>query len=410
MSAVHAARRERLMRSSSPGLVLVRGAAGATGNRSFFYLTGLDEPRAALLLAPQGVRIETGAGHPGPGYVRGRLVRQLLFLPRADALLARWGEDSAATVESVSAERAGVDAVLPAGELESVLERALQSAAALHVVPARQPALCGEDDADASFVARVRRRFFGLEIRDAGPLVHDMRRFKDEGEVAAIERAAGATRAALERVLALLRPAIAEHELECEIGRVYRAHGGGHAFSPIVAGGVRALKLHYRENSGTLDAGSLVLIDTGAAVCGYGCDVTRTYPAGGRFDVRQREVYAAVLAAQRETIAACRPGATLADLHEIAWRSLERAGFAERFLHGTSHHIGLETHDVGDVHRPLGPGCVITVEPGVYLDDEGLGIRLEDDVLLTAGEPRVLTASIPIEPEAIEAAMARAGR
>jgi Xaa-Pro aminopeptidase len=145
-----------------------------------------------------------------------------------------------------------------------------------------------------------------------------------------------------------------------------------------------------------------VLVDTGALLDGYRADITRTLPVSGRFSPRQRQVYDAVLAAEEAAIAACRPGATLGEVHAVAHASIDRAGFGPAFIHGIGHHLGLETHDVGDVHRPLAPGAVVTIEPGVYLEDEGLGIRIEDDVLVTDAGPIVLSQSIPRDGAAVE--------
>jgi Xaa-Pro aminopeptidase len=402
----HRDRREALMAQLGDGLILVRGAARGGVNPNFLYLTGLAEPRGTLLLAPGGTRIGVGPSHPGPDYVRGRMARQLLFLPAPDPLAARWGEDSAATLESVGAAAAGVDAVLAASELETVLARALQPGAVLNYVRGAAPSFAGEADEDVRFVSRVRERFFGATVCDATPAVHELRRSKDASEVGAIERAAELTREALERVMGFVRPGLAEHELEAEITRVYRAKGGRHAFDPIVAAGRNAVSLHYHANSARIEAGQLLVIDTGAALDHYRCDVTRTLPASGRFDARQREIYETVLRAERAAIALCRPGALIADIHARAYETIAAAGFGECFIHGTSHHLGLETHDAGDVHRPLVEGAVITVEPGIYLPAEATGVRIEDDVLVTSGAPRVLTEAIPVTIEDIERRMA----
>ena len=194
--------------------------------------------------------------------------------------------------------------------------------------------------------------------------------------------------------------------MEAEIVRTYRAHGGTHAFEPIVAGGPHALQLHYTENAGLLEAGHLVLIDTGVSIDGYGADITRTYPVDGRFGERQREVYDAVLASEEAAIAACKPGALMADIHTRAYEVLDQRGLGHSFIHGIGHHLGIETHDVGDVHRPLDPGAVITIEPGAYLGDEGIGIRIEDDVLVEAQGSRVLSRAIPRRADEIEQLMA----
>jgi Xaa-Pro aminopeptidase len=249
-----------------------------------------------------------------------------------------------------------------------------------------------------------------LDVRDGSPTVHEMRRSKDETEVAAIGEAIEVTAQAFDRLLGSVREGLQEHELEAEIARVYRAHGATHAFDPIVACGARALQLHYRDNRGPVVSDELLLVDSGASLNGYKADITRTYPVNGRFSKRQRQVYETVLEALGAAVAACKPGVLLGDLHRHAWEVIERAGFGEHFIHGTSHHLGLETHDVGDVHRPLTAGAVITVEPGIYLPDEQLGVRIEDDVLITESGHRVLSVSIPRTIDEIERRMAGKGR
>ena len=409
MSTEHAyrERRNQLIETHGDGLILVRGAGdGGKLNTNLFYLTGVQEPRAVLLLAREGVRIGTGARHPGPDYVRGRLVQQLLFLPGSDPLAQRWGEDSAATLESLSAEAAGVDAILPLGELEPLLERTLPLHGKLYFVRSGMPSLSTPRDTDTRYVNRLRERFFGLEIQDGTPAVHEARRSKSESEVQGIERSIALTAEALKLVTSKLAAGGSEQELAADITHVYGAAGATHAFDPIVAAGAHALSLHYIKNCGPIEAGQLLLVDTGASLNGYKSDITRTYPVDGKFTPRQREVYETVLRAQQEAIAVCKAGALLADIHATAYRVIEQAGFAEWFIHGTSHHLGLDTHDVGDVHRPLEPGAVITVEPGIYLTDEGIGVRIEDDVLITAEGPRILGPEIPSSVEAIEASMA----
>lgn len=402
----HGQRRRALIEQLGEGLILVRGAARGGTNPNFRYLTGLSEPRGALLLAPEGLRIGVGPAHPGPNYVRGRSVHEVLFLPSPSPLAARWGEDSAATVDRVQADDAGVDAVLSLGELGAALDRALQQVSVLHYVRGHAPTLSGDEDDDARFVANLRRRFFGLTLRDATPTVHEMRRSKDDGEVRAIERAAAMTAEAMDRVMKLVRAGVYEHEIEGEITRVYRKHGATHAFEPIVACGANAVYPHYKANSARIEPGRLLLIDTGAALDGYCSDVTRTFPVDKRFDDRQREIYDTVLRAMREAIDSCRPGTLIADVHARAFEVIAAAGFGDRFIHGTSHHLGLETHDAGDVHRPLSEGSVITVEPGIYLADEEIGVRIEEDVLVTAAGPRNLTEAIPATAEEIERRMA----
>jgi Xaa-Pro aminopeptidase len=399
-------RRRALMEKLPDGLFLVLGESSGRLNQNFLYLTGISETRGALLLAPRGARVHTGRMYPGPDYVRGRMAEQLLFLPPRDALASRWGEDSVATVEGVSAEGTGVDVVLSRGELETLLTSCLPTCATLYFARGTAPSLSGDDDPESLFVAKLRRRFIDLGVRDGGPVVHDMRRLKDGHEIDALERAVSVTAEAIAHVMRRCRPGMRENEIEAEITRIYRSRAGQHSFDPIVACGDNALKLHYSENSGPVEDGRLMVVDTGAAVDGYKADITRTLPVGGRFDKRQREVYEVALAAEQEAIANAGPGVLLGDLHAKAFKVIDDAGLGDYFVHGLGHYLGLEAHDVGDYHLPLQPGAVITVEPGIYIPGEGLGVRIEDDVVITESGCRVLSEKIPRTVKAVENAMA----
>ena len=224
------ARRARLMERFPEGLTVVRGSGPDGPSASFLYLTGIAEPSGVLLLAPQGTRIGTGRTNPGADYVRGRDAREVLFLPRHDPMAARWGEAGAASTATVSAGLAGVDAVLGGDELHAVLDPALRSAASLAYVRGHPASLGGGDDPDSEFIARVRRRFFHLRLADVTPVVHEMRRIKDAEEVRAVERAIAVVAEALDHVLRIVRTGMHEYQAEAEIDRVYRAHGGRHAF------------------------------------------------------------------------------------------------------------------------------------------------------------------------------------
>jgi len=403
-SSAHSDRRRRLMEQLDDAPTLVRGAGADGVSANFVYLTGIEDPHATLLLAPGGARINTGREYPGPDYVHGRMARQILFLPAGNPMGARWGEEGAFNTGSVTAADAGVDAVLSMSALPGVLVQALSNAKTLHYVRGAAPSLSapGVDD---SFVESLRRSFFQLQLSDATPRVRDMRCAKDADEVRGIEKSVAVVAEALEVALRHVKPGVHEYEIEAEIARVYRSHRGTHAFDPIIATGANALQLHYGDNSSLLAAGQLLLIDTGVSIDGYKADISRTVPVDGRFSERQRELYEVVWTAQRQTIAECKPGALLGDLHATAHRALDAAGQAQNFIHGLGHHIGLETHDVGDVHRPLEPGAVITVEPGIYLIDEKIGIRIEDDVLITDDGHRVISAAIPVAPDEIERVM-----
>jgi Xaa-Pro aminopeptidase len=396
-------RRRRLMRTHEDGLTLVRGGGPEGVNPNFFYLTGIAEPSAALLLAPDGVRVGTGRRNPGPDYVNGRVAHQILFLPPTNPLAVRWGEDCSATLDNADPRQLGVDDILSTSEMDEVLTAWLGRASAVRLVRGFPASLSGEADADTAFAERIRNRFFGLQVLDATPVVHEMRRLKDHGEHEAIKRSIDVTQQALDAVVGRLTDGLLEHELEAEIARVYRSHGGTHAFEPIVGCGANALKLHYTRNDGPVQHGKLLLIDTGVSIQGYKSDITRTFPVGGEFTQRQREVYEVVLRAQDEAIAMCRPGVLIGDIHARSFEVIAKAGYdGADYPHGIGHHLGLETHDVGDVHLPLEAGAVVTIEPGIYVSGDDIGVRIEDDVLITEDGPRVLSAAIPKTVEDVE--------
>jgi Xaa-Pro aminopeptidase len=388
-------RRRRLAESCDGGVIAVPGQdCGGSVSPNFVYLTGLAEPRGTLLLIPEGGWVRQ-ARTPGSDYLRGRKLESIMFLPPSDPLKRRWGEDGVATLDSEDAVSLGVDALLPVSALDEVLRTLLSRDPRFGVVRAAPAADTVADSPAAALASRIRERMFGVAIRDDTSIVIAMRMIKDADEIRAIERAATVTAEAFAAAREVAAAGMREYEVEAELIRVYRRHGGIHAFDPIVAGGPRAGILHYRRNDAVLRAGELLLVDSGCSLDGYAADVTRTWSPGGTMTARQQEVYDAVLRAEKAAIDACRPGRTLDEVHKTALDVLTEAGFGESFPHGTSHHLGLETHDASEILTPLAPGMVITVEPGVYLDAEGIGVRIEDDILVTEKGPRILTASIP---------------
>jgi Xaa-Pro aminopeptidase len=198
-----------------------------------------------------------------------------------------------------------------------------------------------------------------------------------------------------------------EYEVEAALEFEFRRNGAERpGFPSIVGSGPFSTILHYDKSERRMQAGDLVVVDVGAEYGGYSGDVTRTFPVSGRFSPRQREIYQIVLDAQKAAIAKIKPGVRINDVHEAAMNYIRSKGYEKYFIHGTSHHIGLEVHDVGDTFRPLEANMVITVEPGIYLPDEQIGIRIEDDVLVTADGSRVLSI-FPREINEIEALVKR---
>jgi Xaa-Pro aminopeptidase len=275
-----------------------------------------------------------------------------------------------------------------------------------------------------------------LSFVEPGTLLHEMRLHKEPAELEAMRRAAAATRAGHEAGMRATRPGMWEYELEATIEYRYRLAGAQDlAYPSIVAGGANATILHYNTNRDELHDGTLVLVDSGAEVDLYACDVTRTWPVNGRFSAEQRALYEIVLRAQKAGIEQVRPGNSYNAYHETAVRVLteglvevgllrgsideliETNKFFDFYPHRTGHWLGLDVHDVGrykldgDTYRPLEPGMVLTVEPGLYVQADldvperwkGIGIRIEDDVLCTTDAPDVLTAAIPKEVDELTA-------
>jgi Xaa-Pro aminopeptidase len=226
---------------------------------------------------------------------------------------------------------------------------------------------------------------------------------KSATEVALLEKAIQITTKAEGAAAKVIAPGAMEYEVEAALEYEFRRNGAERpGFPSIVGSGPFSTVLHYDKSTRRMEAGDVVVVDIGAEYSGYSADVTRTFPVSGKFSPRQKEIYEIVLNAQNAAIAQVKPGATFETIHAAAFNYIRSKGYSEYFIHGTSHHIGLQVHDVGSASRPLEPNMVITVEPGIYIPEEQLGIRIEDDVLVTRSGYRVLS-EFPKEVEEIEA-------
>src|SRR5262245_2285075 len=356
------ARRERLA-DLIKGSVLVLKAAPEEElveyqqDRNFYYLTGFDEPNAILLL---------NAATTPPD--------EILFIPERKPSEERW--TGAKLGPGPEAEKAtGFKKVLPLSDFDSSLSKAAEG---------NQPVLALKDVADK---------------------IAAMRQVKSATEIGLLEKAIQITLKAQQAAAQTIAPRVMEYEVEAAVEFEFRRNGAERPGYPsIIGSGPFATILHYDKNSRRMEAGDIVVVDVGAEYSGYSADVTRTYPVSGKFTARQREIYQIVLDAQKAAIAEVKPGATFADIHRAAMAHIRSKGYEKNFIHGTSHHIGLEVHDVGSTTRPLEPNMVITVEPGIYIPEEQLGVRIEDDVLVTPDGYRVLS-TFPKEISEIEAQM-----
>jgi Xaa-Pro aminopeptidase len=382
------ARRLALMDSLGEGTAILfsQGEDFETGYRAdgdFWYLTGIDEPGAFLMLAP------------------GEIYREILFLPPSDPESERWTGWSPALTDSLKRAWMVDDIRRTTGKDWWIME-AMKHTPVLHLIS--RPV--GPDDPlppDLELYEKITARIPGVSIRNSQTALESMRMVKSPDEIAAIEKAIAITYDGLTELLAAMHPGTTEYQLEAVLETSFKRNGAQYmAFPAIIAAGGNSHFLHYQKRHDTLKTGQLLLMDVGAKWDRYSADITRTVPIDSRFTPEQAEVYNLVLKAQEKAIAAVKPGVTSYEVHEAAKQVFREAGYVDDYWHWTGHHLGLDTHDPSDDSRPLEPGMVITVEPGIYLPDRGFGVRIEDDVLVTEGGRRVLSAAIPKTLEEVE--------
>lgn len=394
--AEHAARRRKTLTAlkSAVGLVLAgeHDPAGSDSFRPhphFEYLTGvIDEPGATLLLDPTNP-------------VTSR--RVMLFLRPLDRERERW-DGYRREISAALREHVGITAIFRTAMLPRMLNAAVGRSGRMAMLHAPAP-YTQRVSPDLRILRMVAERVPGSVVEDRSDILASMRAVKSRDEVALIQRAVDITATGFEALMRTVRPDKNEFEVQEAIEHAYKSHGArALAFQTIVGGGRNSTVLHYVANDQTLIDGDLVCVDSGAVFGGYAADVTRTVPVSGTFSKRQREIYELVLQAETAAIKAVRPGRTLAEIDDTARGVIDGAGYGDSFIHSIGHHLGLETHDVTP-DRPLKAGAVITIEPGIYLPEEALGVRIEDDVLVTPSGAKNLSAKIPRTVAAVEKAM-----
>jgi Xaa-Pro aminopeptidase len=418
-AAFHAGRRAKLvetLRAQSPtGLVLVRGLPASreyvrfSQDKTFWYLTGVESPNAALV-----IDVKTGA--------------ETLFLPPRSTANERWEGELWDAQDAWVKDLTGFTDVRPTNELVPMLKDSAPAAKVVWISKEPWVELSGCSDRagphDSSIEhdpldGRMSRedalelnlqQKLGVEVRDCAPVLAEMRRIKTPEEIGALRRAGRIGALAMEEAVRCSRPGRGEWELEAVMSFVHRREGAaGPAYHAIVGCGPDSIVLHYAEDSRTMRAGEIVLLDYAPEVDHYTSDITRSWPVDGRFTPRMIELYDAVLEAQLAGIAAVKPGATFEDVEKACRHALSTHGMLKLVRHGVSHYVGLEVHDVGDYRRPLEPGVVITVEPGLYDAQANIGIRIEDVVLVTAVGCDVLTAGVTKDRAALGALQAEEG-
>lgn len=387
-------RRERVM-NALDGCITVVGSQGETSgitedfrqDADFFWLTGINEPHGYLVLAPKA-----------------RYYKSTLFLKPRDPEAERW-TGPRDPISPALLEKYGVDRVRRGSPEAALLALGVEHSCVAIIVPAT---LAKEEREDAELAARLGARL-GLKIVYRRDLLAGLREAHDAEELARMERAIAITRQGHDTAAHATVAGVSERDVQTQIEYTFFANGAtGLSYPSIVGSGPNGAVLHWDQNSRILADGDLVVIDAAAEYGRYAADVTRTYPVSGHFTAEQAEVYRGVYQAQEDIFAAIKPGVSMADLQHVAEQSLRRAGHLADFIHGFGHFVGLDVHDAGDYEKPLVPGAVITVEPGVYLPQQRFGVRIEDEVLITEHGYRLLTSDIPRKLEDVEAWLAKA--
>lgn len=379
-------------------------------NNDLFYLSGIDQEETILVICPD---------FPDPN------MREILFLRETNEHIAVWEGHKYTKEEAFGAS--GIVNIQWLANFDSVFNTLMVMSQ--HVLLNTNEHLRADiqvETRDSRFIKKCKERYPLHHYHRLAPLMHQLRGVKEQEEIDQMQIACDITEKGFRRILSFVKPGVTEYQIEAEfIHEFVRNRSKGFAYVPIIASGSNACVLHYIENKETCRDGDLLLLDVGAEYGNYNADMTRTIPVNGRFTQRQRKVYDAVLRVQKGAMKILRPGINIQDYHrevglmmqsellglglldqtDIKNQDPKWPAYKKYFMHGTSHHLGLDVHDVGTMHDPISPGMVFTVEPGIYIREEGLGIRLENNILIQKNGNFDLMRNIPIEAEEIEELM-----
>lgn len=379
-------------------------------NSGLFYLSGLDQEETVVVLFPDCIK---------EGF------QEVAFVKRTSDYIAIWEGEKYS--KEKAREVSGIQKVYWLDEMAPILHELILLCKRIYINTEEHDRFIPELPTRNMRMARdVMERYPGHKYHRAQPILKKLMMNKQEAEVELIQQAIGITGKAFKRVLEFVRPGVMEYEIEAEITHEFiRNRASGHAYDPIIASGANSCVLHYTHNNQQCKAGDVLLMDFGAEYGHYASDLTRTIPVSGQFSKRQRSVYDAVLQIMREAQQLLVPGTTLEEYSkevvkmmesslidlkllsrkEIDQQNPELPLYKQFFMHGTSHHLGMDVHDLADRYVPIQEGMVFTCEPGIYIRDEKLGIRIENDILVTENGPLDLMAGIPVEAEEIEELM-----
>lgn len=380
-------------------------------HRDIFYLTGIDQEETILLLSPQAKEIKN---------------REILFVKKTDKNIQIWEGPKLSKEDARLVS--GIEKILWLNEFDSTLKEITSQNNGIYLNKNEHYRNNSETQTrEDRFISKFKKEYPTHSVYRSNPILQHLRSIKDPLEIKQIKKASDITEMGFRRILKFIKPGVWEYEIEAELLHEFISNRSkGFAYSPIIASGKNANILHYIKNNSQCRSGELILIDSAAEYGNYCSDLTRTIPVSGRYNVRQRAIYNAVLNVKKEATTLLKPGNLWKEYHEevgkIMTAELLKLGLIDKndvkkqnpkypaykkyFMHGTSHHLGLDTHDYGLLSEPFEPNMVFTVEPGIYLPDEGFGIRIEDVVVVQeTGDPINLMKNIPIEIDEIESIM-----
>lgn len=380
-------------------------------HRDLFYLSGVDQEETILVLCPDA---------------KDASQRELLFVRETNAHIAVW--EGAKLNKKEATQVSGVQTVHWVQDFETVFKALAASCDHIYInTNEHYRAQVETQTREDRFIAWCQKEFPNHPYEKSNFILQALRAVKDPEEIARIQHACNITEKGFRRILDFVKPGVWEYEIEAEYAHEFlRNRSKGFAYTPIIASGANANVLHYIQNNQQCQAGELLLMDVAAEYANYASDMTRTIPVSGRFSARQRAVYEAVLRVKNQATQLLVPGAFWKEYHievgkimtsellglglldkaDVQNETADQPAYKKYFMHGTSHHLGLDTHDYGLLDQPMQANMVFTVEPGIYIPEEGFGIRLEDDVVIQeTGAPVNLMKNIPVEADEIEALM-----
>ena len=376
-------------------------------NNDLFWLSGVDQEESVLVIYPDNNE-----------------EKEILFLKETNDYIAIW-EGAKLTKEEVL-NVSGISTVYWLSEMEEILKELIDKCDGIYLNKNIHSRSASEvETRDDRFRKKIYEKY-DKEILEVAPIMHELRAIKSETEISLLQNACNITEKGVRRILPFINPGVMEYEIEAELMHEFlRNRSSGFAYQPIIGSGRDSCVLHYIDNNKECKDGDILLMDFGAEYANYASDLTRTVPVNGRYSERQKDVYNSVLHVMKEATKMLRPGTMfkeynaeigkimeselinlgLLDKHEVQKQDPKNPLFRKYFMHGTSHYLGLDVHDVGDFDWPMKEGMVFTCEPGIYILEEELGIRLENDILITSNGPDDLMKNIPIETEEIEGLM-----